>query len=76
VASAVAQLNGHRLSEAVAHITVAAQQRLCFLQTNFTNVDWTLSDIFIVETTQHPPRSTVQFNICVKTMEAGLSTIA
>ena len=32
-----------------------------------------LSDIFIVETTQHPPRSTVQSEK-VETMRAGLST--
>ena len=33
-----------------------------------------LSDIFIVKTTQHPPRSTVQSKSKVETMGAGLSS--
>ena len=33
-----------------------------------------LSDIFIVETTQHPPRSTVQSELQVETMRAGLNS--
>ena len=46
------------------------------LRARFTTgfVTGTLNDIFIVERTQHPPRSTDQSVLAIETMRAGLNS--